>query len=256
MTATIAYLAAAIGDGRVWVALGLACAAGLLLVLVGVLIARRIGLLDPDGDATETLSVGLSLGLVAFAAAWASIASAGGSVFVPIAVAIVLAIAVGRGRPSLRLRVDRQSVRVGAAAAFFLVAIGLLYATTIAPSPRDGYQAVEFFDVGYYSVLGADLAATGRESIYGPAGFAGDPGPAGADLVPLGRTVARRRGDRPHRGVTAARTPPDRAAPDPARSRDDGRHARPPPGRRPARSSTSSRCWRRSSSPRSRCSAT
>jgi hypothetical protein len=176
MTAAIPDLAAAIGDGRVWVALGLACLAGLLLLLVGVLIARRVGLLDPEGDPTETFSVGLSLGLVAFAAAWASIASAGGSVFVPIAAAIVLAIAVGRGSPSLRLHIDRRSARVGVAAAFFLVAIGLLYATTIAPSPRDGYQPVEFFDVGYYSVLGADLAATGRESIYGPAGFAAIPG--------------------------------------------------------------------------------
>lgn len=171
MTDPTPDLLAAIGDDRVWVALALACAAGVLLLVVGVLIARRVGALGTDDDAAETFSVGLSVGLLAFTAAWASIASAGHSVFVPIAAAILLAIAVGSGRPMLRFRIDKSSARGGLAAGAFLIAIGLLYATTIAPSPRDGLQPVEFFDVGYYSVLGADLAEAGRESIYSPAGF-------------------------------------------------------------------------------------
>ncbi len=157
-------------------ALAIACVAGAGFVLLGVLIARRTGLLDRDGDLAETVGVGLSLGLLAFTAVWASVASGGRSVFVPIALTIVLAIVVGRGRPTVRLRIDRRSVTAGGAAVAFLVAIGLLYATTIAPSPRNGYQPIEFFDVGYYSVLGADLADTGVESIYSPAGFDHIPG--------------------------------------------------------------------------------
>lgn len=169
-------LGAAIGDGRVWLALAIACGAGLLLTLIGALIAQRVGLLEVDADRAETVGVGLTVGLLAFAAGWASVSSGGRSVFVPVAVLLLLAVAVGRGRPVIRLRLDRGAAVVALAAAAFLVAIGLLYATTVAPSPRDGYQPVEFFDTGYYSVLGADLADTGRESIYSPAGFDQLPG--------------------------------------------------------------------------------
>ena len=38
-------------------------------------------------------------------------------------------------------------------------------------SPRDGVQPLEFNDEAYYSILGADLARTGTESIYSPSGF-------------------------------------------------------------------------------------
>ncbi len=38
-------------------------------------------------------------------------------------------------------------------------------------SPRDGVQPIEFMDTAYYSVLGADLARTGTETIYSPSGF-------------------------------------------------------------------------------------
>lgn len=166
-------LAAAIGDGRVWLALAVAGVAVVLLVPLGALIARRVGLLPSvaEGDLADTFSVGLSVGLVAFGAVWAAIASGGRSVFVPVAVLLAAAVVVGPGRPSVRLRLDRRSLRGGAAVAAVLVALGLLYATTIAPSPRDGLQPIEFFDVGYYSVLGADLADTGVETIYSPAGF-------------------------------------------------------------------------------------
>ena len=171
MTDVLADLAAAVGDGQVWLALGVAGVAVVLLVLLGVPIARRVGLVAPGGDATETFSIGLSVGLVAFSAGWAAVASGGRSVFVPVAVLLLAAIVAGAGRPTIRLRLDRQSLRGGAVVAAVLVALGLLYATTIAPSPRDGFQPIEFFDVGYYSVLGADLADTGVETIYSPAGF-------------------------------------------------------------------------------------
>ncbi len=173
MTDVLDDLGAAIADGRVWLALGVAGIGVVLLVLLGVLIARRVGLLPSpaDGDAADTFSVGLSVGLVAFSAGWAAVASGGRSVFVPVAVLLLAAIVAGSGRPTIRFRLDRRSLRGGAAVAVFLVAIGLLYATTIAPSPRDGLQPIEFFDVGYYSVLGADLADTGVETIYSPAGF-------------------------------------------------------------------------------------
>ena len=169
-------LGAAIGDGRVWLALAIACGAGLLLTLLGSLIARRVGLLEVDADRAETVGVGLTVGLLALVAGWASVASSGRSVFVPVAVLLVLAVAVGRERRVTRVRLDRGAAAVALAAAAFLVVIGLLYATTIAPSPRDGYQPIEFFDTGYYSVLGADLADTGVESIYSPAGFDQLPG--------------------------------------------------------------------------------
>ena len=173
MTDLASDLAAAIGDGRVWLALAVAGVAVVLLVLLGVPIARRVGLLPSvaEGDLADTFSVGLSVGLVAFGAVWAAIASGGRSVFVPVAVLLAAAVVVGPGRPSVRLRLDRRSLRGVAAVAAVLVALGLLYATTIAPSPRDGLQPIEFFDVGYYSVLGADLADTGIETIYSPAGF-------------------------------------------------------------------------------------
>ena len=48
----------------------------------------------------------------------------------------------------------------------------LLYGATLAPSPRDGVQPVEFADVAFYSVLGRDLATTGVETNLGPSGFA------------------------------------------------------------------------------------
>ena len=75
--------------------------------------------------------------------------------------------------------------------AVFIVAVALLYGSTLTPSPRDGVQPVEFKDEAFYSVLGAELARTGTETIYSPSGFPSIDGPAGPDLVPLGRDVAR-----------------------------------------------------------------
>ena len=54
----------------------------------------------------------------------------------------------------------------------FVVAVALLYGSTLVQSPRDGVQPLEVMDDAYYSILGADLAKTGTETIYSPSGFA------------------------------------------------------------------------------------
>ena len=55
--------------------------------------------------------------------------------------------------------------------AVFVIAVALLYGSTMAQSPRDGVQPLEFMDEAYYAVLGADLAKTGTESLYSPSGL-------------------------------------------------------------------------------------
>jgi hypothetical protein len=56
-------------------------------------------------------------------------------------------------------------------AAAFVMLVGFLFGSTIAPSPRGGAQPVEFMDEAYYSALAADLNRNGIESITGPSGF-------------------------------------------------------------------------------------
>ncbi len=56
--------------------------------------------------------------------------------------------------------------------AVFIVAMALIFGSTMTLRPRDGIQPIEFQDVAFYSVLGADLARTGTETIYAPSGFA------------------------------------------------------------------------------------
>jgi len=170
MTPFLADAMAAIGDVGVWTSIAIALLAVPVLTVIGIPIAQRTNLLDTatDGDAATTFSVGLSVGLIVVAAVWATLASGLRSVYVPVAAWLLLAIALGSGRVSVRLKFDRRALRAGAAVAAFIVAISLLYATTIAPSPRDGEQPVGFFDAGFYSALGADLAGGGAESVYGP----------------------------------------------------------------------------------------
>ena len=170
MTPFLADAMAAIGDVGVWTSIAIALLAVPVLTVIGIPIAQRTNLLDTatDGDAATTFSVGLSVGLIVVVAVWATLASGLRSVYVPVAAWLLLAIALGSGRVSVRLKFDRRALRAGAAVAAFIVAISLLYATTIAPSPRDGEQPVGFFDAGFYSALGADLAGGGAESVYGP----------------------------------------------------------------------------------------
>ena len=180
--------------------------------LFGVWIARFVGLLSADAPAGETLGVGLASGLLVLAAWWAAIASGGRSSFTPVAIGFAIALglaAVRRWRPARARRHRPECDECAAIAgppiahsrrrdlssmvggALFVVAVALLYGSTMALSPRDGVQPLEFNDEAYYSVLGADLAKTGTETIYSPSGFDQIDGSAGPDLVPLGRAVAR-----------------------------------------------------------------
>jgi hypothetical protein len=183
-------LAASLSDVAVWSAFAAALLFGSVAFVFGFWLARKLRLLSVTPPVGESLGVGLSFGLVVLASWWAAIASGGRSSLTPIAIAIVAAIAF-RLRSSGDNDISPQmtsssSVSVGslarkwavvaALAAAFVVVLGLLYGSTLAPSPRNGVQPVEFYDEAYYSVLGADLAATGTESVSFPSGFDNVPG--------------------------------------------------------------------------------
>ncbi len=87
----------------------------------------------------------------------------------------------------------------------FIVAIALLYGSTMAPSPRDGVQPAENRDEAFYAVLGRDLATTGTENNTLPSGFSDLPGSPRPDLVSLGRALARVGCDHDLRGRAARR---------------------------------------------------
>ena len=63
-----------------------------------------------------------------------------------------------------------------AAGAIFVIAVALLYGSTMAPSPRAGLQPVENPDHAFYAVLGRDLAETGTETTLSASGFTEIPG--------------------------------------------------------------------------------
>jgi hypothetical protein len=184
-----------IANGEVWLAIGLALLLGGLCWVLGTWVARTVGLLQPNAPAGEILGVGLGSGLMVLAAWWAAIWSGGKSSFTPMAVGFVIAIALGlvrsvRGSPSAQMVVvsdvsqaarrdvtarhllPRRSVRLTAVAGgMFVIAVALLYGSTLAPSPRDGVQPVEFTDEAFYSILGRDLSTSGTETNLSPSGF-------------------------------------------------------------------------------------
>ena len=180
-------------DPTVWLSIGEGLLFGAVCLVFGVWIARFVGLLERDAPAGETLGVGLAAGLLVLAAWWAAVASGGRSSFTPVGFGFALAVGLAAAR---RRRGGRAAeVEVGEApdavddvvpaarpahrdlivavlgGAFFVVAVALLYGSTMAPSPRNGVQPLEFMDEAYYAVLGADLAKTGTESLYSPSGF-------------------------------------------------------------------------------------
>ena len=182
-------LMAALGDGRVWLALATALLFGGVCLALGTWVVRKVGLLDSTAPRGETIGVGLGSGLIILASLWAAIFSGGRSSFTPVAVgfAVVLAIAlwktiakVDRAVPSASTapavedqppHSRRSTLLVFVAGIAFVIFVGLLYGATMIPSPRDGVQPVEFPDDAYYSVLGANLAQTGTETLYSPSGF-------------------------------------------------------------------------------------
>ena len=181
-----AEFAITMGDGQVWLAIGTALLFGGVSLFVGIGVARFVGLLDREAQAAETVAVGLATGLVVLAAWWAAVASAGRSSFAPVAMgfvaAIVLAVLERRRRPAadgraaLRVSPDRHVVLAVVLGGAFVVVVALLYGATMVQSPRDGVQPLEFFDEAYYSILSADLANTGVETVYSPAGLGELPG--------------------------------------------------------------------------------
>jgi hypothetical protein len=181
-------LTASISDTQAWISIAIAVLIAGLVLSIGAWIARRVGMLAAEAPDGETLGVGLGVGLLVVAVVWATVGSLGRSAFTPIAVTLVAAIALSGGTVrlvpgdwprsvngmfgrvrSLRLPVGATTLVGGAS---FIVAVGLLSGATMAPSPRDGVQPVEFMDEAYYSILGRDVAATGTESIFSPSAFA------------------------------------------------------------------------------------
>ena len=192
----LAELPITLTDPVVWLSIGEGLLFGGVCLLLGIWVARTVGMLQSGAPAGEILGVGLASGLMVLAAWWAAIRSGGRSSFTPVAVAfaMVLALAVvGRAhRPSVErasgekamvpepvpTRRDRRhsSLLTAVAAAVFVVAVALLYGATAAPSPRDGVQPVEQLDQVFYAVLGRDLATTGTETTALPSGFPNPPG--------------------------------------------------------------------------------
>ena len=180
----LAEFAITVADGAVWLSIGQGLLVGAVCLAFGKWLARYVGLLTIDAPGGETLGVGLASGLLVLASWWAAIASGGRSSFTPVAIgfAAALALAVTRRRRDGPDDADAHipgrrfpsSALMGGAV--FVIAVALLYGSTMALSARDGVQPLEFNDEAYYSVLGADLARTGNESAYSPSGFDEIPG--------------------------------------------------------------------------------
>jgi hypothetical protein len=194
-----AEFAITIGNGEVWLSVGLALLLGGVCLLFGIWVARTVGLLQRDASVGETIGVGLASGLMVLAAWWAAIWSGGRSSFTPVAVGFAIAIAFAVAHRARRLgsgdafalptverhdaddltarRSRRRSILLSAlAGSGFVLAVALLYGSTMVPSPRDGVQPVENRDEAFYAILARDLATTGTETNTLPSGFSEIPG--------------------------------------------------------------------------------
>lgn len=168
-------LAHIVSERDTWLWIGLALLFAGVCLIFGSWLARAVGLLSVDARAGETIGLGLATGLIVLSAVWAAIWSGGRSAFTPAAVGFIVAIAVAR-RPRRLSRPGRGLLAAIGASAGFLVAIGLLYGSTLAFSPRNSIQPIENPDHTFYAVLGRDLAATGTESNLSASGFDEIPG--------------------------------------------------------------------------------
>jgi len=183
-----AELAITVTDGAVWLAIAQGLLFGGACLVFGVWVARLVGLLGSRAPAGETFAVGLASGLIVLGAWWAAIWSGGRSSFTPVAIGFAIAIVLalirrvrgsadaGSARLERPARGYRSMILTTLAAGAFVVVVGLLYGSTMAPSQRDGVQPVENRDEAYYAVLGRDLATTGTESNLSPSGFSNIPG--------------------------------------------------------------------------------
>ncbi len=195
LTAFPVEIAATVGDGTTWLAIGLGILLTGVALAFGYWLAHRVGLLPPEARVGETIAVGLGVGLLVLTAWWAVLASGGRSAYTPVAIGFVLTIALapwarcrrGNGRDvahwhEARTRSDpgpteRRGLILGAAAAVaFIVVVGLLFGAVMAPSPHDGAQPLPFRDPAFYAFLGQDLTRSGLETNTGPSGFSNLPG--------------------------------------------------------------------------------
>jgi hypothetical protein len=175
-------LTASLSDGGVWAAILAALFLGLACLVLGSWIARRVGIINLDSPAGETLGVGLGTGLLVVAATWATLGSTGRSCFVPVAVTLVTSgilgvrtsrAHAGAASPAIPTRhlPRRPIVKAAALGAAFIVSAGLFFGSTVAPSPRGGVQPVAYQDHAYYAALAQGLSRTGAESLWYPSGL-------------------------------------------------------------------------------------
>ena len=95
-----------VGDATVWLSIGQALLFGAVCLVLGIGVARLVGLLEPHAPAGEALGVGLGSGLLVLASWWAAIVSGGRSVFTPVAVGFAVAVALALARWIRRPRPD------------------------------------------------------------------------------------------------------------------------------------------------------
>src|SRR6478735_5019574 len=107
--AVFSELSITLADGSVWWAIGQGLLFGAACLLLGVGIARFVGLLSADAPAGETLGVGLASGLLVVAAWWAAIWSGGRSSFTPVAIGFAIALGLALAR---RLRRPVEDVHL------------------------------------------------------------------------------------------------------------------------------------------------
>lgn len=182
-------LAISARDPEVWLCVAVALIASAVIGALGILVVRGVGLVEPHAPATETFGVGLAAGMVVVATMLAAVGSGGRSAFTPVAVGFVIAIALALTPEARRARAvvsaaarspdqDRIRPRVVVwllGAAFIVIAV-FVFSATMALSPRDGLQPIEFMDEAFYSSLAGDLAKTGTESLFSSSGFVDVPG--------------------------------------------------------------------------------
>ena len=162
-------------DPGVWWSWAVLAATTLVAVGIGTGIGRRIGLIREGAAPGEVLGLGLGLGLLACAVTYATVRSGGTTVYLPAFVGLLATTALGRGRlgPPRGLRRYAGPMVVLLLSA---VAVSVLFGVTIAPSPRNDVQPVEFMDEAFYAALGAELRASGSETIQVLAGLGEIPG--------------------------------------------------------------------------------
>jgi len=151
-------------DENLWRAAGTGLVFDAIILVVGLLTARFVGFVPKRASAGEMLGVGLSAGLVLSAAWTAVLGSNSRSAFLPVALGLAVALVLAgnqRIRPGKPVNVEEGhhqpalsqgtlTVRSAAVAAIgsigFLLGAALLYGATLAPSPRDGVQPIDFQD--------------------------------------------------------------------------------------------------------------